>query len=148
MQGRTHALTGLLIGCIITTVTEQDVLMSILIVFASLLGSLLPDIDTADSILGRRVKAIGWLSRHRGFFHSLLFLIIILVLSSPLVSRIILLSFTAGFISHLILDAMTKKGVTIIPGLLHIKGFFKTGSFAEQLLFLSGLLALLYIIIS
>ncbi|MFP4118452.1 MAG: metal-dependent hydrolase [Candidatus Woesearchaeota archaeon] len=147
MLGRTHALTGLLIGVLITRMIEQEPLLKIGAIAVTITGSLLPDIDSARSKFGRKVKPVGWFTKHRGIFHSLIFLLVLVVLLAPFTGSILLIAFTTGFLSHLLLDGLTRKGVTLLPHVLHIKGPFITGKFAEKALFIAELGVLAYIIV-
>lgn len=114
-----------------------------------LLGSLLPDIDEQHSKINRWSGIFGIfvaaISRHRGFFHSLLFflgLALLIQLWQPFLS----LGLLIGYGSHLILDGLTPMGVhPLYPfSSWAMKGPLRTGSFAEHLLFL--LLAIIVII--
>lgn len=147
MKGRTHALTGVLIGSIIARAIEGEFLLKIGVLGAALIGSLLPDIDTVDSLFGRKLKLIGWLSHHRGFFHSLVFLLILLLIGASVCPVIVLVSLTAGFLSHLFLDGVTRKGVTLIPKFVHIKGPLRTGKSIENIIFISEIIVLAYLIV-
>ena len=75
-----------------------------------LLGSLLPDIDEQRSVLGRRLRPLSKLLRHRGFTHSFFFLF--------LLSPIILFSFSIG--SALILGVLTHYAADLVTGRLRL----------------------------
>ena len=80
------------------------------------LGSLLPDIDTAKSVVGR---VVFWLSSpwekrlgHRTLAHSLLGIVGFALLASPLyvLHQEAAVLVVAGYISHIALDTTSKRG--------------------------------------
>ena len=100
-------------------------------------ASLLPDIDTPTSTLGRKHTVISYLATHRGSFHSIwlplvsvFFALIYPVLSSSL------LAIAIGYGAHLVADAFTKHGIKPFAPLskYKISGPLKTGSFVETLI--------------
>lgn len=108
-------------------------------------GSLFPDIDSPKSILGRYVKPIGWIFKHRGLLHSVLPLAAIYFLVNHFFGFNYAFAFAAGFISHILLDIITREGLHIFPLGLHIRGPVRVGGFLEysflfiQLFFLVAL---------
>lgn len=114
-----------------------------LALFTIVVFSLLPDIDEKNSLLGRYFP-VAYFFKHRGFFHSIFFLsccLILLVIFAPQ----LLLYATTGFISHVLLDALTKQGVTIWP-FGRIRGPFRSGGKTDFLLFLLLFSASLFLI--
>jgi membrane-bound metal-dependent hydrolase YbcI (DUF457 family) len=83
-------------------------------------GSVLPDVDTSTSVIGQSFPSLSrWLERrfgHRTITHSLLGVLILASISSPLffwhssVFAFLLL----GFVSHLILDTFNISGVPLL----------------------------------
>ena len=125
MQGKTHLVFALFLS---TFFIEP------LAWFIILFSSVLPDIDSSTSLLGRHIKIIGKVFTHRGFFHSFFFFIPVTVLLYSFSSSLALY-FTIGLASHLFLDALTKGGLRLYPFKKKIKGFVKVGSFLEKLFF-------------
>lgn len=90
------------------------------------LGSLLPDLDTKKSYISKKwpylSKFVSKRCKHRGFTHSLLFLIILNITLEYIVSigenNIILICFSygilLGYISHIALDLFTYEGVDLL----------------------------------
>lgn len=75
-------------------------------------AALLPDIDSTKSFVGRRTKVLGWIFRHRRFFHSGLFFFAVAGLAyvvSPWAGAAV----GAGVLSHLVLDGLTPGGVML-----------------------------------
>ena len=133
--GITHAAIGLVTGTLLMLWYGND----ISIIFFTLLGALIPDIDHPTSLLGRYVKPIGYLARHRGFFHSLFAAALITgltqLLLAPLgVNEPYAIAFFIGYLSHLFFDAITKEGIQpFYPAKQRIQGRTKVGSIKEWL---------------
>ncbi|MFT4250494.1 MAG: metal-dependent hydrolase [Candidatus Woesearchaeota archaeon] len=134
MQGRTHLLFGLLL-CVVWLefVSSENALLSVLLI---LFASVLPDIDEKTSLLGRRVPLLSYFTKHRSFFHSIFFLVICIILLSFLVSINHVLAFSAGFLSHLLLDMLTPMGVKPFwPSEVKLRGFVRVGGVLEKGIF-------------
>lgn len=134
MNGKTHKIGGVCAGIITTsmilepTYSFEKLLIGGFLIGGSILGSLMPDIDLPSSTVGKRVKPISYLIHqffgHRGITHTpilhILCSIFLLMLGQGLtgIIRLIYLSFViglfAGGVSHIILDAMTVKGVPLL----------------------------------
>lgn len=108
-------------------------------------GSLLPDIDSIHSKIGRAFlpvsAAMQLVFGHRGIFHTLLFPIVlslILILCHFFSANIVfLLPLLIGYISHLLLDLFNPEGVPLLWP-LNIKfsvPLAETGSFMERIVF-------------
>ncbi|MFH1440160.1 MAG: metal-dependent hydrolase [Candidatus Woesearchaeota archaeon] len=113
-------------------------------------GSMMPDIDNPSSKLGRNVKIVGYVFKHRGFFHSLpalfLFTYIIFRFSSPPI--MFTLAFFLGYLSHLLLDSLNYHGIYwFYPLKFRIKGFTKTKSLFEKALFGGNVFAVLVLLL-
>jgi len=121
----------------------QHVNDKIIFVFAALLATLIPDVDSAFSTLGKHkgFRFLQFFVEHRGLIHSLTFCIVISVILAfffPTVS----LGFFLGYSIHLFVDSFTKEG--IVPFWPYPKKStwrLKTGSFLESSIFLVFLLA-------
>lgn len=131
----THAIFALLVGSAMHVILGTDPIASLAFV---LLGALLPDIDHPKSLVGRKVKPIGWLSTHRGFFHSLLGAVGITVLIELLLRFLGIYNsqlpafFLIGFLTHLLLDSTTVHGVRFFyPTKIRTRGKMRTGSAFE-----------------
>ncbi|HOI18368.1 MAG TPA: metal-dependent hydrolase [Candidatus Woesearchaeota archaeon] len=119
-----------------------------------IIGSIFPDIDIANSYINKKLKIPIILTkinfRHRGLFHSLMIPLILSLLSlifqkQPFIS-LVLISFSFGMISHIILDSLTPAGVSLFwPFPIKIKGTIKTSSLKETLLFITMLIILIVI---
>lgn len=127
MNGYTHIASGLAFSYL-TGASGPETIVCVL-------GTIMPDIDSSSSILGRFIpKPIHKLMfkkgyNHRGFLHTMIM---------P-----ILLAFTPyryllyGYLLHLLYDSFNYSGIRILPKTKRISfGNVKEGSFTEKLIFL------------
>jgi inner membrane protein len=143
--GRTHALTGLFVGLLVISVTQVSLVQSFFLVLTAIFGSLLPDIDSPKAYLGRKIKIISWISKHRGIFHSVIPLAIGYFSLQYVVGQNYAFAFAAGFLSHLILDMITKEGIRLFPFGFHIRGPIKVGGFAEYIFLLAQIFFIVFL---
>ncbi|MEM4245156.1 MAG: metal-dependent hydrolase [Candidatus Nanoarchaeia archaeon] len=152
MMLRTHFLFGILVSLLfIHFFPSLNAYLFIALVCA---GSLIVDIDTSKSGVGRKARPLSWFLElffgHRGFFHSLTAAIIIFLLSIYLVS----FSFYAfapafGYLSHIFLDAFTMSGVPLFKPFSdrRLQGPIATGSFAEYVILFVVLFLDVYLVL-
>ena len=124
----THAIGGICFGVIASAIISKGAFepqQMALITTSSLVGSLFPDIDEPQSFLGRKIKPVSRLIKavlgHRGFIHTPLFCFLLVgfmaffLCNTPIIdvdiSSKIICGFLIGFMSHLILDTITPKGI-------------------------------------
>lgn len=158
MVGKTHIAGGLFLASTLTTATgiyqplgcDTSLVLFGIYLFGSSLGSILPDIDKRNStISGKNVgtKATSLITRliftHRGFTHSILCLLILSTLSSPLAfagvyTKALWMGIILGYGSHLILDMLNPTGIALLYPLDNMISFakIKTSGLIEKLLFL------------
>lgn len=129
----THLVVGLFGVLVALPYTSSKVVFVIVGLFASVL----PDIDSHSSRLGRKgfFRVLTAFASHRGFFHSLLFMgLIYLVLFN--FWSVAALPFLLGYSIHLFLDCFTYRGVRLFfPFKLRVRFIFKSGGFFEIILF-------------
>lgn len=104
-----------------------------------LIASLLPDIDSASSQIGRRwfFRPLQWFLKHRGMIHSFTFCIIVSLLLAFFIP-VLSLPFFLGYFSHLFADSLTIEGIRPFwPMKKEISGHMRTGSAVEEGVFLS-----------
>ena len=105
-----------------------------------LLGSVLPDIDERRSRINRWSGLIGiivaFFAKHRGFFHSLLLYVILLLVVSFYWSKYYAWGLFLGYVAHLLGDGITRMGVPVFYPLsrFRVKGPIKVGGFTEGLI--------------
>ncbi len=123
----THISFALFLGLIIIKYVDLRANIIIFIII-TLFSSLIPDLDESKSFLGKYVKPIGWLFKHRGLFHSIFLMIILMIIVFLITqNRTYAYAVMIGFGSHLILDSMTVSGTTLFwPSKLRIKGKIRT----------------------
>lgn len=131
MRWTTHLLFAFFIASLFAK--EQGWLMMGMV----LLGSFLPDIDHPQSKLGSKIKIIGWLSQHRGFWHTP-FAMLIVSLGIAVITQVkIGMGLGIGYTSHIVLDTLTIKGVMLFYPFSRrrLTGPIETGSVTEGILF-------------
>ena len=132
MTGKTHLTVGILTGIGVVYLKNKlgfDISGSnILFVVGCSVGSLLPDIDIDNSMLGRYIP--GWLFwEHRTVTHSIFFMIAIGLIG--LLFKINLgltIGIVAGIATHLILDGMTPMGLPYLLFPFVVKKVYKKRS--------------------
>ena len=129
MMFLTHASVGLFIGLLILKLASLPVNETVFLVLL-VLGSIFPDIDNTKSVLGRRIKPLSMLFKHRGFFHSILPAVIIGIIIFLITSNsYYTAAYIVGFLSHLLIDSLTPGGINFFwPSKLKLKGKLVTGS--------------------
>ncbi|RJX17216.1 MAG: metal-dependent hydrolase [Desulforudis sp.] len=155
MLWRTHFALGAGLGALCgMALHPNDPLTAAAFAGMSGAASLLPDIDSPHSKLGRAVRPLSDILNfalgHRGFLHSLLGAAIVLALaafvalfwaSSGMVWSLLMPALAAGYLSHLLLDALTPGGVPLLwprVGRASLP-LVRTGSFFERAVFLPAL---------
>jgi inner membrane protein len=134
MTGKTHQIIGLTTGVATLLSTTSPTYQAATVgwvVAASVIGSLLPDIDQPSSRLWRALPFGGFAGElvnpfleHRNLTHSLLGVGIVswgvyIVLSHvptywDLNTHAIFISFLAAYLSHLVADMVTVEGVPLL----------------------------------
>lgn len=164
----THQTFGITFGLItvfflqLFNIQPNGIGESLIFFVLVLLGSLLPDLDTPKSKLGRKFWPISFIIslfvKHRTATHSLLFVAVVGAVSGILFatfssSWFFILAITVGTSSHIVGDWLTKRGV---PFLYPFKKerfkapiTFETDGFVEKILclVLIGINILLFIVL-
>ncbi|KHO55376.1 MAG: inner membrane protein [archaeon GW2011_AR19] len=121
----------------------------IIFIVVSLFATYLPDIDTKNSKLGKKIifRPLQIFVKHRGFFHSFTFLFLatfVLVMIFPIIAP----GFFVGYASHLFADSLTISGITpFFPWKKKLFWKIRTGSFTEGILFFVILIINLLLIV-
>ena len=115
MNGVAHTILGAYIGSMAISSMQPKIPQAALIMGASVLGEILPDIENVHSIVGRRVPIISsflnFIFGHRGLLHSPLFLIVLWFgLARFQYFRPV---FCAGYLGHLVQDLFTAGGIPL-----------------------------------
>jgi len=114
----------------------------------AVLASMIPDIDNPSSKIGKKVKIVGVMFKHRGFFHSLPALVIFTYLIHVFFSTATTFAFFTGYFSHLLLDNLNYQGVYwLYPLTWRIKGFTNSNSTFEKIFFYLNVLIILIILL-
>lgn len=123
----------------------------ILFIFLLLFAAALPDIDSPSSKLGSKVKVIGWLFSHRGFFHSILALLLFSLLGFYFLhNKMYFYAIAIGYGSHLLSDMISKQGIMLFYPFSKKKmnGFVTTGGFLEMIFLLIFIAAGIWLLMS
>lgn len=137
-NGLTHLFVGIGIG-VLCKFGLVDISMVAL-------GSLIPDIDHAKSVVGKVIPVAGIFNmQHRGWTHSLLGLIIFIAIIA-IINTSLIMGFALGYVLHLLVDTLTPMGIAwfypLSKNKRHIIGI-KTGG-AEEGIITVSLLYLLF----
>lgn len=164
----THALGGAIAGAAVASLMAVDDKVAVAaIMTGAVLGSLLPDIDHTRSKISKSSAAaqvasyaVSAISKHRGFFHTPLFILLIAaVLSMAIqfglsgeihhIAWMAYIGLIPGMLSHLLLDTCNPGGIMwLYP--IKSKRFsllpIKTSSLGEMAvaIVLAGVLAVIY----
>ena len=166
MLGKTHLAFGLgLTSCgIYLLETFHQPLLSpqnlALFYGAVGIGTLLPDIDEPQSIIGKKTMGISnfikFIFGHRGFTHSLCFVLFLGILlfilhSLGILPIFLIMGLILGCLLHLIGDMMTPSGVPLLMP-FNLKNYhilpkplcFKTGGIFDYLIGFIGAFVFIY----
>jgi len=145
MMIRTHlAITGLLVLLFLPHITDKFIFVSV-----AFLATLLPDIDSGFSTVGRMkaTRMIQFFVKHRGLFHSFTFCIVVSILLAfflPVLS----LPFFLAYSLHLFADSFTVDGIKPFWPLKKSSHWrLRTGSYTETLLFVTFLVTDIFVFI-
>jgi len=111
MMGKTHIAIGIAVGALLSYQYNLDLASQLGMVGAAAISSLLPDLDSPVSTLGKLLPINPLrILHHRGLLHSasMLIILVVLYLSS---GQLWLLFVLAGYTSHLLADALTVQGI-------------------------------------
>jgi len=150
---KTHVIFALFVYLLIALLLPLNKEFYALLIVA--LGSLMPDIDSSSSYINNKLR-IGKLaaitSRHRGFWHSIFGMLVILVCFGILflilniqVALILYLAF--GYLMHLLADSLTVSGIRPFwkYSSFEIKWKIKTNGIFEYILFFVLLILSIYL---
>lgn len=110
-SGKTHQAVGGVLGILYAILFHQP----IWVVFSSIVGALLPDIDHKHSKIGRYTFFYLFLN-HRGFTHTIWALLLCTFVSSIFLPFSYAIAFAIGYASHLFLDSLTPQGINLWKG--------------------------------
>jgi inner membrane protein len=146
MLFRTHVAFGMFIYLLFFSYFENPIVT----LAGFLIGIIIVDIDSKKSKIGKHwyFRPIQWFTKHRKFFHSFLFGLIgtgtLAILNIELA-----FGFLVGFLTHILLDSQTIKGVTPFHPFANVKvkGIIRTNGITETILFVTLLLLDLLLVV-
>ena len=107
-------------------------------VLVVLIASLLPDVDSGFSTMGRNMamRPLQVLTRHRGVFHSFTFCILASLVFS-LYLPVLAFGFFLGYALHLLADSWTPEGIKPFwPWKKDLRGRVRVGGVIEETVFI------------
>ncbi|MBM3228284.1 metal-dependent hydrolase [Candidatus Pacearchaeota archaeon] len=134
MLTKTHlAITLFFVLILLESISNKTLFVAV-----ALISTLIPDIDSKFSSLGKKkvFRPLQFFIKHRGILHSLTFLMIILGI---LISFYPILAFPlfVGYGLHLFADSFTKRGIELLyPLKKKFSGNIRVGGFTDITLFL------------
>lgn len=136
MTGPTHLTCGIAASLFLCGDFVSGLILSV--------GSILPDIDSRNSLLGKSLPFIPKFIKHRTITHSILFLFGCYFINVYLFY---------GCCLHILLDMMTKMGCPLLWPIgidfkLPFAWFTKTGGWVEGIVFSLSLIAVILLIIN
>ncbi len=147
----THLLLGILFFVLLKNYFSGGSSFWFLILM--LLGSILPDIDEANSKIKRWSGIIGDVVssffEHRGIFHSLLLAVILFFGITYFFGNYYAWGLFLGYVTHLIGDGLTPMGVQVFYPFskFRIHGPIKTGGMGETILLVLIALVIIKILV-
>ena len=143
MLFRTHLAFSFLIGLYL--IDFLDIKKQVLFLIVLLFFSVFPDVDEKTSRVFKKLKPISYLAvifGHRNIFHTIYFPIGISIALFVADQRLLGLAVLIGYLSHLFLDLLSKRGIALLYPLTKrgIKGFIKVGSLFENIIFIALLI--------
>ena len=133
MLWKTHLAIGIAVAIYFSSYVPQPLTFIPIV----LIASLLPDIDSGFSYLGKKpiFRPIQWTTNHRGIIHSYTFAILI-SLAIALFYPLLALPFFVGYSFHLISDSFTSQGIKPFWPLKFVsKGPIKVGGKIDKAIF-------------
>jgi|TARA_Y100000310_G_C20679445_1_gene815038 inner membrane protein len=136
---KTHLAFGLLIALFVSEFLGLE--EKLLFISVCVVSSILPDIDTPFSKIGRKFPPISWLFNilfgHRGLMHTIYFPLLIYFIFRAFGQHLFAGAFFLGYMSHLIIDMLNIKGIYFFFPLnrTRLNGFIKSGGVLEWVLF-------------
>ena len=144
MLFRTHIVFSLVVYFLLSYILE----IPFWVLGFVLLSTAFVDIDIKNSKFGSQwyFRPLQWMTKHRGALHSLIFALL-LSLFIGIFTLWGCFGFFVGYFSHLFLDCWTKSGVRLFwPLKFRVKGFVKSGSWVEDIIFVLLLFINIFII--
>lgn len=133
MLTKTHlAITLFFVLILLESISNKTLFVAV-----ALISTLIPDIDSKFSSLGKKkvFRPLQFFIKHRGILHSFIFLIIvegILILFYPVLA----FPFLVGYGLHLFADGFTKRGIRLLyPLKKKFSGNIRVGGFTDITLF-------------
>mgnify|MGYP001569752552 CR=1 FL=1 len=138
MLFKTHLAIGLFAVILFFPLVNNAISFVIVV----LIASVIPDIDSAFSKVGRNVpaKVVQVFTKHRGMMHSLTICFLLSLILAVFVP-VLAFGFFLGYSLHLLADCFTKQGVIVFwPYSRVARGFIPVGGVVERGIFFTFVL--------
>jgi len=145
MLMRTHLIITLFLVLFFISYVENKTVFFLV----AMIATLIPDIDTGYSTLGRKkiFKPLQFFVKHRGILHSFIFLFLVTLLFVFFIP-ILAFPFFLGYSLHLFSDSFTVQGIKpFYPFHKTLSGKIRTGSKLETSVFTLFILGDLFLFV-
>lgn len=144
MLAKNHFAIALFAFLLVVPSLEWSFGSKTLLFVSMMFASLLPDLDTPNSLLSRKIFPLNYLGKfflkHRGILHSFLFWLAISAIIWKF-NYVISAGLLSGTFLHIVADSLTEEGTQAFwPLSWRVSGPIKTGSFVETIIFIIFLL--------
>jgi len=134
MLARTH----LVIGAFAMIFFLPHISNKLIFIPVILIASLLPDIDSAFSTLGKSkvLRPLQAFTQHRGMLHSFTFCVLVAIVFAFYLP-VLAFAFFLGYSLHLLADSWTVDGIRPFwPSNVTVQGKVRVGGFMEETIFI------------
>jgi len=141
--------THILITLFFVLLFFPSVNSQIIFVIVSFAATIIPDIDTKFSVIGKKkiFRLLQFFIRHRGVLHSFTFLILVTLFFASFIP-VLAFPFFLGYGLHLLADSFTLEGICpFYPLSKRVWGKIKTGGKSEVIVFIGFLVGDLVLIL-
>ena len=134
MMFYTHIAFAML--CSLLCIKFMHISNPLTFLIVAIIFAVIADIDNKDSKLGRKLK-LYVLFKHRGVMHSIFPVLVFALVFLIFNLKFLIPGMVVGYLSHLFIDSFTLSGIYIFYPFkgLRFKGFIKTNSLTEWVLF-------------
>jgi len=145
MMGKTHLAIGVFFVLLFLAGMPNKIVFATI----ALISSILPDIDSAYSTIGKYkvLRIFQFFVKHRGAIHSLTFCVALALIFSFFMPPLAF-PFFLGYSMHLLADSLTLEGIMPFwPSKTTINGRVTTGSYTESVIFFVFILLSVFVVV-
>lgn len=151
MKGINHLYSGIVAGTTLACLHYNGFTDSIIFLSMVSIGSIIPDIDSSKSFVGRYSRPVSVLVEHilghRRLLHSPLMVLLLIICCSITIPFSLWIGLIIGYLLHLFLDMHTARGIPLfypIKNTCYTMSGKRSGKKGEffRMIYLSGLFCL------